>query len=309
MMLEKYVLKIKDENNLDEKVEYNSSTFLLINDKHIKIIKNKSDIHNGLLKEYKIHELLSDKPIYIMKIEDKIYIFCSKKIKEIKKYLYKKSMEIEIFISDMISIKSINKMTHFIFNKGLNITSLELLNIKDIKSIEDFYILKINKKSNIKLINNDKIEINSEKDFILHKKEIMNNFRNLSSNLKNNNINNNKVKNLINSLESINKKEKINYFEFKYEMLIKNKNNIIINFNTHQLLLNKNNINKIETETESINFFYENPFGENYSYNLNLYLININKREEKEINIYCFKNDYLKNDPFEINENNIIKQI
>lgn len=297
----------KTKINNNKKIDDNDSIFLLINEKHIKIFKKKQ-INQGLLKQYSCFNLLSKGFLHVLLINDKVYLIPPKKIKEIKKYLYKKNIEANILLTNEIDVKKASHTNIFYFNNGLDITDLELINTKTINDIEDFFILKL-KKEIKEPKNKDQtiININSEQDFKIHRKEILNNYENLSKNVNTNNIQNNEVKYIIESLQRIKEKESY-YFNYKYQILKKNKEYIMIEYNNKEVLINKNTITKIEKEKQIIEFYYQNPFGEKFLYKFNIYLLNI-LREENGIYTYCFKNDYLKNDIFEINKNQSLIEI
>ena len=67
------------------------------------------------------------------------------KIKEVKKYIYKNKINKNILLSNIID-PNITKNTYQMLEKGLQIEQLELIDVKDINSIEEFKILTLKNK-------------------------------------------------------------------------------------------------------------------------------------------------------------------
>ena len=192
--------------------------------------------------------------------------------------------------------------------KGLQIEQLELIDVKDINSIEEFKILTLKNKKESKIVkNNDNkaIHLKNEKSFLEIKEDLeffINNLNYLNFN--------NDIKYLLLSLFSITKDDKINYFYAEYSKLNVVGDYIEIKREEKQEYINKNNITKIELKNEQKDLEFSDPIGKEFFYKIYIVEIKIYIDTKKDPEIfYCFKEDLKKNELFKVNKNKFLKEI
>ena len=127
----------------------NSEIYVLFDSSNMINLSNK--ISDKLNKSTKYFKILDKTPFYILKIESDIYLIKRNKIKEVKKYIYKNKINKNILLSNIID-PNITKNTYQMLEKGLQIEQLELIDVKDINSIEEFKILTLKNKEESKIV-------------------------------------------------------------------------------------------------------------------------------------------------------------
>lgn len=295
--------KIKKNDIYDIKTSNKFEVYLLINESnYINLLEKMSEKINNNTKCYKI---LDKSPFYILKIDNNIYLVKEERIKEVKKYLYKKKENKNIFLSNVIS-PNIKSKAFYMLNEGLQIDSLELLNVKDINSIEEFKILKINPKQEEIKNNKNKnpIKIKSEKEFLEVKNEI-------EFFIKNNNYFkiDNDINVLLSSLFSIEKEKREKYFYSTYSKLKIINNYIEIKENKIKEYVNLKKIIKITIQEKEKEIEFTDPLGKEYYFKFYILEVNIYVKGNDPMLFYCFENDFKQNEFFKVNKNKFLKEI
>lgn len=298
--------KEKKRTYLSDMVNFdNSEIYVLFDSSNTINLSNK--ISDNVSKNTKYFRILDKTPFYILKIESDIYLIKRNKIKEIKKYIYKKKINKNILLSNIID-PNITEKTYHILGKGLQIEQLELIDVKDINSIEEFKILTLKNKKESKIVkNNDNkaIHLKNEKSFLEIKEDLeffINNLNYLNFN--------NDIKYLLLSLFSITKDDKINYFYAEYSKLNVVGDYIEIKREEKQEYINKNNITKIELKNEQKDLEFSDPIGKEFFYKIYIVEIKIYIKTKKDPEIfYCFEEDLKKNELFKVNKNKFLKEI
>ena len=284
----------------------NSEIYVLFDSSNMINLSNK--ISDKLNKSTKYFKILDKTPFYILKIESDIYLIKRKKIKKIKKYIYKNKINKNILLSNIID-PNITKNTYQMLEKGLQIEQLELIDVKDINSIEEFKILTLKNKEESKIVKkNDKnkaIHLKNESSFLKIKEDLeffVNNFNYLNFN--------NDIKYLLPSLFSITKDDKINYFYAEYSKLNVVGDYIEIKREEKQEYINRNIITKIELKNEEKDLEISDPLGKDFFYKIYIVEIKIYVDTKKDPEIfYCFEEDLKKNELFKVNKNKFLKEI
>lgn len=298
--------KEKKRTFLNDIVNFDDSEIYVLFDSSNTInLSNK--ISDNVSKSTKYFRILDKTPFYILKIENDIYLIKRNKIKEVKKYIYKNKINKNILLSNIID-PNMTEKTYYMLGKGLQIEQLELINVKDINSIEEFKILTLENKKESKIVKNDDnkaIHLKSEKSFLEIKEDLeffVNNLNYLNFN--------NDIKYLLLSLFSIKKDDKINYFYAEYSKLNVVGNYIKIKREEKQEYINKNNITKIELKNEKKDLEFSDPLGKEFFYKIYIVEIKIYIDTKKDPEIfYCFEEDLKKNELFKVNKNKFLKEI
>ena len=302
-----YSLLEEESNNkkIKPKIDSNKSIFLYINKRSFKISKKSNNKFQGVK-----YNLLCKTPFVLLGVENDIYLVDIDNVNKVKKYIYKNFINKNIIITNKINPLLEKEDSIFSFKEGLDIKELDFLNIEDLKEIEKFKIAKFKEenqknglKKDFKIIN-----ITTEEKFNKEYDKIKHAMKNINSDLDTNNIDDYVLNILINSLSKINEKEKIKYYDWYYENLKREENFLIINREFSKKLINCQSISSIEISEDLYDFYFQDPFGENYKYKIFIKYLSI-KSDKVEHKLYCFKDDYLRNNPFKLNKNKTLIEI
>lgn len=283
----------------------NNETFIIFDDSNM--INLSNIISNNISQNTKYFKILDKKPFYILKIKNEVYLIKKDKIKEVKKYIYKNKINKKIYLSDVID-PNMDKRQYNMLQEGLKIEQLELINVKDIKSLEEFKISTLNYKKEINKENknnNKIIYLRNEKSFLNIKEDLEFSIKNLDYLDLNYNINE-----LLKSLFTIEKRENKNYLNKEYSKINIIGNYIKIENHKEEKYINVNHISKIKLINEEEELKFQDPLGKEFFYKFYIVVIyiyiNTNQEPEK---FYCFEEDLKKNELFKVNKNNFLKEI
>tara|TARA_B100000073_G_scaffold347139_1_gene360512 strand:- start:199 stop:1134 length:936 start_codon:yes stop_codon:yes gene_type:complete len=283
----------------------NNETFIIFDDSNM--INLSNIISNNISQNTKYFKILDKKPFYILKIENEVYLIKKDKIKEVKKYIYKNKINKKIYLSDVID-PNMDKRQYNMLQEGLKIEQLELINVKDIKSLEEFKISTLNYKKEINKENknnNKIIYLRNEKSFLNIKEDLEFSIKNLDYLDLNYNIDE-----LLKSLFTIEKRENKNYLNKEYSKINIIGNYIKIENHKEEKYININHISKIKLINEEEELKFQDPLGKEFFYKFYIVVIyiyiNTNQEPEK---FYCFEEDLKKNELFKVNKNNFLKEI
>lgn len=283
----------------------NNETFIIFDDSNM--INLSNIISNNISQNTKYFKILDKKPFYILKIKNEVYLIKKDKIKEVKKYIYKNKINKKIYLSDVID-PNMDKRQYNMLQEGLKIEQLELINVKDIKSLEEFKISTLNYKKEINKENknnNKIIYLRNEKSFLNIKEDLEFFIKNLDYLDLNYNIDE-----LLKSLFTIEKRENKNYLNKEYSKINIIGNYIKIENHKEEKYININHISKIKLINEEEELKFQDPLGKEFFYKFYIVVIyiyiNTNQEPEK---FYCFEEDLKKNELFKVNKNNFLKEI
>lgn len=283
----------------------NNETFIIFDDSNM--INLSNIISNNISQNTKYFKILDKKPFYILKIKNEVYLIKKDKIKEVKKYIYKNKINKKIYLSDVID-PNMDKRQYNMLQEGLKIEQLELINVKDIKSLEEFKISTLNYKKEINKENknnNKIIYLRNEKSFLNIKEDLEFSIKNLDYLDLNYNIDE-----LLKSLFTIEKKENKNYLNKEYSKINIIGNYIKIENHKEEKYININHISKIKLINKEEELKFQDPLGKEFFYKFYIVVIyiyiNTNQEPEK---FYCFEEDLKKNELFKVNKNNFLKEI
>lgn len=283
----------------------NNETFIIFDDSNM--INLSNIISNNISQNTKYFKILDKKPFYILKIKNEVYLIKKDKIKEVKKYIYKNKINKKIYLSDVID-PNMDKRQYNMLQEGLKIEKLELINVKDIKSLEEFKISTLNYKKEINKENknnNKIIYLRNEKSFLNIKEDLEFSIKNLDYLDLNYNIDE-----LLKSLFTIEKRENKNYLNKEYSKINIIGNYIKIENHKEEKYININHISKIKLINEEEELKFQDPLGKEFFYKFYIVVIyiyiNTNQEPEK---FYCFEEDLKKNELFKVNKNNFLKEI
>lgn len=301
-------LKKQFKEKIETNYNQNYNVSYLLYDNRSNVVNLSSKISNNLSKNVKFFKILDKSSFYILKIENEIYLIKKEKIKEVKKYIYKNKKDKEIFLSEIIDPK-IKEKKFYELEQGLRIKELELINTKDIESIENFNILKFNETTELSDTTNkdlfsNVIDIKNEEHFLKIKEE-------LEFFIRNNTYFklDNEAFVLLNSLFSITKEKKEKNFFSEYSKLNIVNNYIQIKEKQYEEFINISKLLKITIEKKEIPLKFTDPIGKDFFYKFHILEVTIHLTEKRYETYYCFENDFNKKELMKSNKNKVIKEI
>ena len=301
-------LKKQFKEKIETNYNQNYNVSYLLYDNRSNVVNLSSKISNNLSKNVKFFKILDKSSFYILKIENEIYLIKKEKIKEVKKYIYKNKKDKEIFLSEIIDPK-IKEKKFYELEQGLRIKELELINTKNIESIENFNILKFNETTELSDTTNkdlfsNVIDIKTEEHFLKIKEE-------LEFFIRNNTYFklDNEAFVLLNSLFSITKEKKEKNFFSEYSKLNIVNNYIQIKEKQYEEFINISKLLKITIEKKEIPLKFTDPIGKDFFYKFHILEVTIHLTEKRYETYYCFENDFNKKELMKSNKNKVIKEI